>query len=430
MPAPLNRLEPPDRALAGDLLLAVASCGFAAVTAAASTLAPHRAWGEIAMIGYAVASLVAIIQLVTGRVAAPASGTGARVIVTVAGFGAVGLIPLVIQAAQRAAGRADRAQEEVTVVEEAGRRLLETGSPYLDRAAIAALPEPERLLGYTPYQPGMALFGVPRALAGVCWWSDARVWFAVATIAALAASAVVLSPARRGAARDTQAAAGVRALQAITVLPLSALTLATGGDDLPVLALCLLGLALATRDRFGWAGVALGAAGALKLFAWPIAVVTLALAVTRGGAGLARPWKRFAPPAFCGPLLVLLPATLVDPAAAIENVVRFPLGRGLVGSPAQSPLPGRLIAESIPAGRAIALGLLATFAALLAVWLLRRPPRTAAAAAAVCAFGLTGAILLLPATRFGYFLYPVAFAFAIPALRRPPGLDSNAEASA
>ena len=36
----------------------------------------------------------------------------------------------------------------------------------------------------------------------------------------------------------------MRAVQAATVLPICALTLATGGDDLPVLALCLLALAL------------------------------------------------------------------------------------------------------------------------------------------------------------------------------------------
>ena len=69
----------------------------------------------------------------------------------------------------------------------------------------------------------------------------------------------------------------LRGVQAATVLPVCALTLTTGGDDLPVLALCLLALALCARERFGAAGVAAGLAGALKLFAWPVILVLLAL---------------------------------------------------------------------------------------------------------------------------------------------------------
>ena len=40
-----------------------------------------------------------------------------------------------------------------------------------------------------------------------------------------------------------------------------------------MLALCLLSMTLAWRERFGWAGVAIGAAAAMKLFAWPVVVV-------------------------------------------------------------------------------------------------------------------------------------------------------------
>ena len=43
-----------------------------------------------------------------------------------------------------------------------------------------------------------------------------------------------------------------------------------------------------------------------------------------------------------------------------------------------------------------------------AVWLVRRPPRDARTAALLCAAGLLAATLLLPATRFGYLLYPIA----------------------
>jgi hypothetical protein len=92
----------------------------------------------------------------------------------------------------------------------------------------------------------------------------------------------------------------------------------------------------------------------------------------------------------------------------VENVLRFPLGHGLVTSPAQSPFPGYLIAQNLPAGRVVAAALLVAVAVAIGVRLLRRPPRTARAAALLCGWGLLAAILLMPTTRFGYLLYPIA----------------------
>jgi hypothetical protein len=51
------------------------------------------------------------------------------------------------------------------------------------------------------------------------------------------------------------------------------------------------------------------------------------------------------------------------------------------------------------------------------VVLVRRPPRTAAAAATIAGLGLLVAVLLLPATRFGYLLYPLVLLLWVPALR-------------
>jgi hypothetical protein len=235
------------------------------------------------------------------------------------------------------------------------------------------------------------------------------VWFAVATALALGGALFVL---RRGGADPGRL---VRAAQVATVLPLCALTLATGGDDLPVLGLCLLSFALVAAARWGWAGLAVGAGAALKLFAWPVVVVLAVLAVTRGR----RPAARFVAAALAPPVLTLLPALYVDADAFVENVLRFPLGHGLVVSPARSPLPGYLIAAALPDGRLVALGLLAAVAVGIAVWLVRRPPRSAAAAALIAGLGLLGALLLLPATRFGYLLYPVAFLVWAGCLRAP-----------
>jgi hypothetical protein len=378
---------------------------FALVTWLTSTLAPHRAWGGIATYGYAAATLCVLAQL-AWRHRKPRSwndqGNPTRAALTALTWAATALVPLAVLAAR------GQAQEEVVVIEHAGERLAHTGTPYLTRDAIAALPADERLLGYVPYQPGMSLFGLPRALAGTVWWTDARVWFALVTAACLAAALALL--------RAAGPAPLIRAAQAATVLPICALTLATGGDDLPVLALCLLALALAARGRLGAAGVAVGVAGAVKLFAWPVAVVLLALAATRGRHTL----LRYAAGAFGLPLLALVPAFAVDPSAFIENVVRYPLGQGLVPSTAASPFPGHLIATTLPGGRAIAAVLLLAAGAAIGWSLLRRPPRDAAAAALVCAYGLTAAILLMPSTRFGYLLYPVAFLVWRPPLRPVP----------
>ncbi|MEU7803112.1 glycosyltransferase family 87 protein [Micromonospora arborensis] len=437
-----RRLDTAAGGLALDLGLYAVSAIFAAITAVTSTLLPHRAWGTIAAFGYLVATLVVIAQLLLRRRSPTArlAGLPARWAVTGLTWAGTALLPLLWQSIERASGRTDRAQEEVLVVEQAGTRLLEHGTPYLGPDAIAALPPGEQLLGYTPYQPGMAMFGLPRALADT-WWTDSRVWFAVCTALALALAVAALhrtptsaATAAKGYRRDAamghrrdaatghrrDAATGhrrdaalLRGVQAATVLPICALTLATGGDDLPVLALCLLALALAATDRPGRAGLAVGLAGALKLFAWPVALVLIVWGLTRQAG------TRVAAGAIGLPVAALLPAMLVDHDALTENVLRFPLGHGLVTSPAQSPFPGYLIANAMPAGRLVAAALLVATGVAIAVRLARRPPRTAVATALICGYGLLAAIALMPSTRFGYLLYPLALLTWAPALRRP-----------
>lgn len=420
-----------------DLALYALSAAFALVTALSSTLLPHRAWGEIAVWAYSAAFLVATLQFLghrlTRRRVAEAGrrawhwrfvgavfGNGGRAAVTWSTWAAAALLPLVVEAIQRADGRTGRAQEEVLVVEHMGQRLLNDGTPYLSREAIAALPVDERLLAYSPYQPGMSLFGLPRALVGDVWYTDARVWFALVSALILSAAMLLLRPrklAAEPAGRERrQSFATVRALQAVTVLPICALTLATGGDDIPVLAFCLLALALAAKERYGWAGVAVGAAAACKLFALPVVVVLVVLALATGRAG------KLLPGAVGLPILVLVPPFQVDPGAFVENVIRFPLGHGLVTSPAQSPFPGFLLARNVADGRYIALGLLVAVAIAIAVRILWVPPRSAGSAALICGWGLLAAILLMPTTRFGYLLYPIAFFGWAPALGPRPSL--------
>ena len=396
--------------LGADLALYGCSTVFSVGIGIVSALPAHRIWGLTAAAGYLIATVVALTQLAARRQgrAARLTGVPGRAGLTLFAFAATTLAPLLWQASRRAAGRPGHAQEEVRVVEHAGQRLLETGTPYLSRAEIAALPAADQLTGYMPYQPGMALFGLPRALAGTAWWTDARVAFAVVTAALLALAVLVLR--RTG----TPAAPLIRAAQAVVVLPAGALALATGGDDLPVVALCLLALALVADRRYGAAGLAVGLAAALKLIAWPIVLVLGLHAAGRGR----RPLTRLALGGLGLPVLALLPAQLADGAALAENVLRFPFGRGLMGSPAASPLPGHLIATYLPGGRIVGAVLLVAAGAALAGWLVRRPATDAARTALVCGYGLLAATLLIPATRFGYLLYPIAFLLWVPALRR------------
>jgi hypothetical protein len=60
------------------------------------------------------------------------------------------------------------------------------------------------------------------------------------------------------------------------------------------------------------------------------------------------------------------------------------------------------------AGHWAAVGLLVAAGVAFVVWLIARPPRDARAAAWRLAIGLTAMFTLAPATRWGYFVYPIA----------------------
>ncbi|WP_405844747.1 glycosyltransferase 87 family protein [Streptomyces platensis] len=327
-----------------------AGCAVVALgLALASDLGPHRVWGAVAGAGYAVA----------GFLACGARSHPAARVVAVAGAVVVPLVSLVT---------AGLGQLEVTVVERSGQLLLTTGSPYVA--------DPTAVADFNPYMPGMALFGV---LPG-----DARWWLGGAFVAALAA-------------------AGLHRAW-LLACPLVALPFAVGGIDLPVVGLMCLGVVLAGQGRSGRAGLALGAAAALKWTAWPALPVALALiAVRRGG----RPALRYAVVALSTATAAVMPFALAGPSGFYRNVIAFPLGLADTASPAASPLPGHLLATYVPGGRVIALALLAVGALLLAVSLVARPPGTARAAAARLALGLGLAMALIPATRFGYLVYPL-----------------------
>ncbi|MFF2227710.1 hypothetical protein ACFVV7_30845 [Streptomyces globisporus] len=385
---PDQHREPPPL-LGGALWWAL--CAAAALgLAVCSSLGPHRVWGTAAALGYLAAALLA------------ARGRSPRTAGAVAVTGAV-LLPLLWLLA------VERAQLEVRVVARSAGLLLAEGTPYLQHPVV-----PE---DFNPYLPGMAVFGLPEAVAGPGPLTDPRLWMGAAFLGALA---LALPAGARSAP-----------LRWFAACPLVALPLAAGGVDLPVAGLMCLGLALAGRGRAGAAGAALGAAAALKWTAWPAIPVALALlaAASRSAGRPAdhgeghRPADRAA--ARCGLVALLtaavlvLPAALRAPGAFRAHVVHFPLGLTDAVSSAASPLPGHLLATHLPGGRTLALLLLGVSALLLGLFLALRPPVTLAAAAARLALGLLLAIAFMPASRFGYLVHPLVLVVWAAARQRP-----------
>ncbi|MBR8642756.1 DUF2029 domain-containing protein [Streptomyces tuirus] len=357
---------------ARESLLWSGCAAFALVLCLVTTIVPHRVWGACAVVGYGGAALVA------RRSARPWASAAAAVV-------GAGVVPLALLVADGAR------QMEVTVVERSGVLLLDSGSPYV--------PNPAELADYNPYLPGMAVFGLPRAVLGDVTLADARLWFALVSLGAMALSAALLRRDSPSPSRDT-----ARSLLWPAATPAVALPLAVGGVDLPVIALMCLALTLAGRGIPVAAGLALGAAAALKWTAWPLLPVALALLAGTAGRRAA---VRAGAAAVASAVLAVLPVALADPGAFAEHVLLFPLGEAGTGSPAASPLPGYLLAAHVPGGFALAVGALVLSAVVIGVSLVTRPPRTAVAAADRLALGLGIAMCLLPATRFGYVVYPL-----------------------
>jgi hypothetical protein len=345
-------------------------------------------WGTWAAGGYAVAAVIAA--------ATPGRAWGGRLALAASLAGALAGPALWLMTKEPT-------PPDVAVVARSGMLLVHHGTPYLPAAALSA----GGWLAYNPYLPVMALFGLPGALgAGGKTWP----WLIAATFLLLYATfRVTLAGARR---RDALGQAGFW-----LACPVMAFPLTMGITDPPVIALTCLALALLARSgRAGGAGrrdvavaaVVLGAACAMKYTAWPaLAIIAVMVAVRDGGRAAVK---------FTGAVLAsaavlvaaLAPAGLRHPAAILLNTVAYPLGLTAAKSPAQSPLPGHLLSTLGAGGHLAALVLLAAAGLATAASLALRPPASPAAAARRVAIGLTALFLLSPATRFGYFIYPIA----------------------
>ena len=291
---------------------------------------------------------------------------------------------------------------EVQVISRSATLLLQHGTPYLPAGDLTYW------LSYNPYLPVMALFGMPRALGADGIFGDPRLWLTLTSIGLIWAAFTVAAPHRHcvGCRRGVLLSTAFFAASPVIAFPLT-----VGITDPPVIALMLLTLALIARPSGLFrAAAALGVACAMKATAWPAVPVLAAMLAARNGAKSA--WR------FAGVVLgvtVLLsvasaPMAAAHPWSFFQNTVLFPLGLSKWKTPAASPLPGHLLASTGMPGHWAAVALLVAAGLGFAVSLVVRPPANAREAAWRLALGLAVMFTLAPATRWGYFVYPIGLA--------------------
>jgi hypothetical protein len=320
---------------------------------------------------------------------------------------------------------------EVRVVARAASLWLAHGTPYLASGQLVSW------RSYDPYLPGMSLFGLPRALGLHGSPGDPLFWLAIATIALLYAAFRIAAPDAAPPCAGCRRQALLRALLLLST-PVFAFPMALGVTDPPVIGLICVGLAWAATSRrppassglpsgarpvgeagrsgatSTWrprdallAGLAIGAACALKATAWPAFPIVFVLIFARDGRRAAASFASSSLGIFVALTAVTAPKLLAQPGALWQNLVAYPLGLSHRVTPAASPLPGHVLAESGSAGHLAAIGLLGAAALAVLLSLVFRPPRDIAAATFRLAIGFAAMFLLAPDTRFGYFAYPV-----------------------
>jgi Glycosyltransferase family 87 len=384
-----------------------AFAGYAALLAVFSRHA-DQSWGIWASGGYVLAAITAVS-------CRGSRGRDAALLTAAAGALAGPLAWLAIRAPATA---------DVQVVARAATLLLRHGSPYLGPGQLSAW------RSYDPYLPAMTVFGLFRAagLPGVA--GDPRLWITLTCVALLTAAFALTGPRQLPrASRRHQALR--RAAFAVTT-PVLALPLAVGITDPPVLALLCLALAClgagpAARgatprpaglrglvsphrirpSRTTGAALAIGIACAMKITAWPALPVIAVMIAARDGRRAA--WRFAAASAVtaAAAIAAAAPAALAKPAVFWHNTVLYPLGLTRHLTPAASPLPGHLLAATGTAGHRAAISLLLAAGLAVAAWILLRRPADDRAAAWRLAAGLSIMFTLAPATRWGYFAYPL-----------------------
>jgi phosphatidylinositol alpha-1,6-mannosyltransferase len=184
-------------------------------------------------------------------------------------------------------------------------------------------------------------------------------------------------------------------------------------------------------SRLAVAGLAIGVACAMKLTAWPALPVIALMVAARDGSRAAWRFVAVAGVTAGAAIAATAPAALAKPGVFLQNTILYPLGLTRHLTPAASPLPGHLLAATGTAGHWAAIGLLAAAGLAVAAWLIWRRPANARAAAWRLAVGLCVMFVLSPATRWGYFAYPLGLLGWLALTRRAhPAADGSTAAPA
>jgi hypothetical protein len=380
--------------LSSDALLYGLSAFFAVGLGVFSTQGAQWQWGYLATGPYALCALVAygIHRLKLKRTTMVRVGLLALVL-----FGSV-VIPLGLEARWRVA------QPEVGVILRAGDNLSKDRNlyPSYDKHGklvdpIAGLPPYE---SFFPYFPLMGVFGLPSAethqTKGL---TDPRIAMSLLT---LLASGLALGLLRASSKKK------IRVAQCLLALPTGALFLSTGGDDMPILALTLLGVVALQRRRNNFAGISLGLAAAMKLTAWPMAFGALLVA---RDAKHRSAWLRVTAWVVAIVVVTVAPFAVRAPWAFMSNVFAFPLGLTSVASPAASALPGHILTTLwAPAGHILAPVTFLVGGYFMAKYLRRHWPLTLSQLLAILSLVFLTMMCVSSATRIGYVIYPLNFA--------------------
>lgn len=390
-------LEP----LHSDAVLYALSALFALGLGSTSREPAQWHWGYLAVAPYAGSALGAA-WLARRRLRRETLIRLALLVIVV--LGAVAL-PLILEARWRQLdNRPSLAQPEVGVIERAGQYLYEGQDPYQVYEknghlihAVKGLPAFE---SFFPYFPLMGVFGLPSAETHLGHGlTDARIVMSLMTLLVSGLGIGLLQATRRQK---------IRVVQILLALPTGALFLATGGDDMPILALSLLGVAALQRRNSVLAGVSLGLAAAMKLTAWPLALGALLVARR---ADDRRTWRTTAVIIVAIVVGTVLPFVVRAPVAFMSNVFAFPLGLTTVVSPAASALPGHVLTTLwSPLGHVLAPLAFAVGGYIGVSYARRHWPLDLSRMLAMLAVAFTVMICVATATRVGYLIYPLNFA--------------------
>jgi hypothetical protein len=398
-----------DRKPAGwDAALYAVGAAVAGIATLADRIPLQRDWGRIALVPYVVGALAA---LALSRAGAQAPSR-ARVALAVCVLVGVAFLPMTLEIWWRARdGYVGHVQSETLVTEESAGALLAGHDPYAESFASGPLGTwPAGTADHVPYLPGMFAFGVPRVVVDDALIADARLAFAVASLAAIGFAVWLAGP---------RPERGLTALLIVLALPTGARYMAGGGDDVTVLSMMLLSLAFLHRKRPTPAGLAAGMAAAIKQTAWPLLPFLILAARDREGR---RASGRTLVAASAVMLPLIAPFFVWNPRAFVQDVVLFPLGLTRQPTLAASPTPGSLLADTLSLSKGVVAGALLLIVLLVGAYLaFLRPPTDARGAAERTALVMLLAILLATAGRFGYLLYPIGlFAWGRLVLMREP----------